>query len=308
MKRILAGILVFFSAFVVGYITVLLSLTILFRNNETGLQDPEPPLVANAVSATLENSATATKPNDQLETIEEVNGIWTDTPSNNSTRLLEVGEGMPSDASPRNGETWLGLFEMNGDYFLRRTKLIVSRHFETVPGENQPVLSRMGINVPGDNKPILLLKGGQAPREGKVETAFRGMDDTVMERLEKSRIDIPSPYTFLDKDFRKTFEIRKKTYVLKVEEAKNEAGEKIWALLLYAGSTRQTLYTVPADYVQMGLLYWVGDLDHDGRPDIYCSLYDSEEEGGGSVLFLSSSAEEGKLVRKVAQFAWADDC
>ena len=116
MKRILFGFPAFFAAFVVGYMTVLLSLTILFCNNDTSPQDPEPPLMANAVSATQEDSTTATKPNDHLEMIEEVNDIWTDTPSKNSTRLLEVGEGMPR-MSPHE-------MEKHGSDFLRQAATI----------------------------------------------------------------------------------------------------------------------------------------------------------------------------------------
>ncbi len=52
----------------------------------------------------------------------------------------------------------------------------------------------------------------------------------------------------------------------------------------------------------LGNLYWVGDLDRDGKPDFFTNLY-LNENGDYLNLYLSSRAKKGKLVKKVAVFA-----
>jgi hypothetical protein len=96
-------------------------------------------------------------------------------------------------------------------------------------------------------------------------------------------------------------------YKLQVVEAKNEKDEKILALILESEATKQILHTLNADYnSDLGNLYWVGDLDRDGKPDFYMDLY-VHYNAGNKVLFLSSQAERGKLVKKVAYF-WTTGC
>jgi hypothetical protein len=59
---------------------------------------------------------------------------------------------------------------------------------------------------------------------------------------------------------------------------------------------------VPAfDDNYLGSLDWAGDLDRDGKPDFYFSLYvhDNVEYQN---LFLTSSAKKGKLVKKIAMW------
>jgi len=57
----------------------------------------------------------------------------------------------------------------------------------------------------------------------------------------------------------------------------------------------------------VGYLYWVGDLDSDGKPDFYLSLYENDNVSA-VFLFLSSKAENGKLIKAVASFVSYADC
>jgi len=302
MRKLFLGLPIFFIAFVLGYATAHFFLPRLGELTSTVAAAPSAPIAEQPAPAPIDTTVATTSPSisDQLETIDEVNDT-TEPPPKYSIKLAETGTGVITEA--KNREKWFGLFETNGNYFLRETKLKVSRQED--PGEEY--IGGRDIDVAGINKPLFLIKNAPKLREGKAITSFRGWDNTLARKLGNSHVEISSsPETFFETNFGKTFEIGKETFVLRVLEAKNKAGEKIWALCLYGGNQRQVLYTAKGDFAQLGILYWIGDLDHDGRPDIYCLLYGDDDSG--NVLFLSSRAEKGKLVKKVAQFFLEDDC
>ena len=104
--------------------------------------------------------------------------------------------------------------------------------------------------------------------------------------------------------FVKEFKIGEVIYTLRAKKGKNKTQEDILALVLESGGVSQTIHSLKyfgeGDY--LGGLYWAGDLDRDGKPDFYFSLYfhDNVEYKN---LFLSSQAAKGKLVKKVATFS-----
>jgi len=81
---------------------------------------------------------------------------------------------------------------------------------------------------------------------------------------------------------------------------------------LEAGGRRQLLDTLQVDAVvgyeglSVGarLLRWAGVLDGDGRLDLIMSFSSRVGEEQSAVLFLSSAAREGELVRAVARFGY----
>lgn len=123
--------------------------------------------------------------------------------------------------------------------------------------------------------------------------------------------------TYLDKNFRQSYELAGKVYELKVIKAKNKRGEHILALQLESDGVKQLLHTFwtrrEGEYGEknwlgsVGTLYWVGDLDRDGKPDFYLSLFAHEIIYEAFVL-LSSEAEKGKFVKKAALFSTSGCC
>ena len=53
-------------------------------------------------------------------------------------------------------------------------------------------------------------------------------------------------------------------------------------------------------------LEYCGDIDGDMKPDII--IRSCSTKGCNSVLFLSSKAESGKLLRKVSDYSFYSDC
>ena len=75
------------------------------------------------------------------------------------------------------------------------------------------------------------------------------------------------------------------------------------SLILENGTSKQVLHSNRSfsndDY--LGALEWVGDLNRDGKPDLYLDLY-IHDNAIYKNLFLSSEAEKGKLVKKITTF------
>jgi hypothetical protein len=72
--------------------------------------------------------------------------------------------------------------------------------------------------------------------------------------------------------------------------------------MLQSGGTEQIPYEWPDGFSDQHCeLFWAGDLDGDGRLDLVMNLsghYNVSE----TTLFLSSTRQQGKLVRKAAVF------
>jgi hypothetical protein len=73
--------------------------------------------------------------------------------------------------------------------------------------------------------------------------------------------------------------------------------EIVFALVLESEQTKQILHVSGEDY--LGILFWVGDLDRDNKPDFFLGAWIKENITESS-LFLSSEAEKNNLVKKVA--------
>ena len=73
--------------------------------------------------------------------------------------------------------------------------------------------------------------------------------------------------------------------------------------MLETGNIKQIVHFVHfAEGNYVGSLYWVGDLDRDGKLDLFMDFYGYEKGGYKSGLFLSSVAEKGNLVKKFEYF------
>ena len=305
MRKLFLGLPIFLIAFGLGYVTAHFFIPQLSELMPTVAAETSVPIAEPPAPAPVDTPTATASPStsDYLETIDEVNGMDFDVAPTFPIKLLETGEGYPDeDASLKNGQKWLGLFASNGEYSLRWTKVKVVHPpiRESSVGEEDD--SWVRIKTPGETEPVFLTKNAPMLKEGKITTAFRGLDDVWANKLQENGINVGNSYTTFDAGFYQNFWIGNNSCILSVHEAKNKNGEKIRALFLRSGSIRQVLFTVDAEYGQIGELYWVGDLDNDGNADIYCDL------NGRRALFLSSQADEGKLVKRVAQFYWVDGC
>jgi hypothetical protein len=221
-------------------------------------------------------------------------------------KLLETGDGFHGDeVKARNGETWLGLFEEKDGFYLRQTKLEVKRVDDPIYDYK---MSGKSVDVSAQKQPIFLLKNATKLKTGKILTLEKGLLwEEFLENYKESEVSSDEVLTNLTENFQQYYEIGKEKFALRVIKAKNKGGESILALVLENKMQRQILHTMNVDYnPSVGTLYWVGDLDRDAKPDFYLELF-VHENVDYKVLYLSSEAEKGKLVKKVAYF-WTTGC
>lgn len=298
IKKLFIG--VFLSTFLFGVIAYFL---VPKRENK---------IIRKITSETIPKKTVQTTPaiiKEELETLEEVGG-WVDEEKYPfKIKLLTTGEGFHGDeVEAKTGETWLGLFQENDKYFLRSTKLNIKRVYDDIIDYKKNQTTGKTVSVKGKNQPLFLLKNSRLSN-GAVQSLFRGTTwREVIENYKESELSFDEIMTTMKKDFVHNFEIKNKKFALKVIEAKNKNDEKILALITESEGTRQVLHTMREsdEFLSIGDLIWAGDLDRDGKPDFYMTLFEHYNVGN-SVLFLSSEAENGKLVKKVAYF-WTTGC
>ncbi|MDQ3131460.1 MAG: hypothetical protein M3Q99_11960 [Acidobacteriota bacterium] len=223
-----------------------------------------------------------------------VEGFWDELENQQNKHLIETGEiSNGKDFKVKSGETWFGLFGGNERSYLRQTRIRVQR-------TDQSDLSWKEISVKGKEKPLFLVKNLKKLKEGKIKTIFRGSTWQETDEGEKE-------LTSLGKGFSRNFNLGEKRYTLRVEEGISERQEPILVLLLETGSESQIVhyigYSSEGDYV--GNLFWVGDLDSDGKLDLFMDFWNYEKGSYSSGLFLSSEAKKGKLVKEFGYFGLA---
>jgi hypothetical protein len=226
----------------------------------------------------------------ETETAEEIVDWQEEDESKFKIKLLETGEGFHGDeVEAKSGETWLGLFQEGDRYFLRSTKLKIRRvHDSIVDNEKQ----KTGKSVFTNNKSeaVFLLKNAKLPSESEVKTIFFAEDyDKAIEFKNGSE---------------KNFEFNGKSYNLRVENkltSEEFLGKGSKLILSHNGKEQTLSYLAEGCNDCYWYLYWIGDLDKDGKADFYFNLsphYNVSDKR----LFLSSPAEKGKLVKNVASF------
>jgi len=197
--------------------------------------------------------------------------------------LITTGEFHGDEVTATDGERWTGLFRTDGGFELAN-KAVAVEYFEdaVVDGPGEKTGKRVGVEN-GIN-PIFLLRGINGLEEGPVASIFDGnrwlkpgaTEDLGLEGTEYS--------------------------LYATGEGKDEWSIEGYRLVLASGGKSQELagYDICCDD-SMPALIWAGDLDRDGRLDLFLDL-SNHYNVGRRTLFLSSLAGDGELVGKAAEF------
>lgn len=234
---------------------------------------------------------------DNKPNVYEIEHLWRNEPIFR-INLLEAGENFHGeDIKAKSGETWLGLFEDKDNYYLRSSKIKIENVYDDLFDYKKNRKTGINLSVKDKSKPLFLLKNADKIRAGKVKTLFRGLWWDEAYKFEKKT-------TELENGFIKKFKLGNEEYKLEVKEGVDKKGRRILVLELQNKEITQIVSFVYyyESFEPVGNLLWVGDLDHDGKLDLYMDFYGYEKGGYSSGLFLSSEAETGKLVKQVAGF------
>lgn len=185
----------------------------------------------------------------------------------------------------QSGEKWFGLFRDGDKYNLRQTTLNVKRI-------KNPVLSDLEVSTSDSSRSVFLVRDILKFNKTEIPTVFADLDD-----------DESDPTDTTIKPSETKLDFNGLTYSLYVESPDNSESPTVGSkLYLQVGEKKQVLR-----YLKNGCndclwsLIWAGDLDQDGKLDLLLDLtqhYNVED----IVLFLSSKAEKGNLVKFVADF------
>jgi hypothetical protein len=270
----------------------------------TATPDAQERSVPGVTPQQLANPAPPRTPRPQLvpesaATSQEVNSGVPETAETNEMDgenlpfgLQETGDGFHGDeVNAAAGQTWLGLFTSGNGFYLRRTKIAVSMVNDPIADDEN---EQTGKSVATDirDKSVFLLKRADFLREGPIKTVFFAPD-------------INESTTELANGTIKKFSFGGKSYELMV--ANDVSKEKFLGsgakLLLKSGDKVQMLRDLKegCDDCYWNL-YWVGDLDRDGKLDFYLDL-SNHYNVTDKRLFLSSRAKTGELVGYVANFS-----
>ncbi|MBX3288593.1 MAG: hypothetical protein KF855_04540 [Acidobacteria bacterium] len=311
MKKLLTGFIVFIAAFAVGYMFVPELVTGSLKR-PLHLERPSPEILelVQVIPETVVQTKTAHT--------DDFNPEFTDLPNfdeiigkedkheiseNSKIKIISTREFFRqdyagvvlsgTDLTAKSGEKWLAFFDENDSAYIKTAKVRVEYEpeIEGLIDERYYRLTYGSIKLP-----IFLIKGTKHVREGKVESRFSTyeLDEWYRENLKLG--------------YRRVFELNGSKYTLRVAAGLQKNGGKVNVLVLETLGFQQIVsfneyYNEPNSlYDTIGDLLWAGDLDGDNKLDLYISDFNYEKGGFGGSLYLSSEAQDGKLVGLAAHF------
>jgi hypothetical protein len=150
-------------------------------------------------------------------------------------------------------------------------------------------------------KPLFAIKGINNLRPGDVDTVYFGRNWAT------NNHDVADD-SELSTGYRREFSVGQREYLLRMSTGLMKDGTKLAILVLESDGVKQVIWQslhVPSDGRDIiGNLLWLGDMDRDGKLDLY---FDEFNEKGytGTYPFMSSFADDGKLVEIAASFGAA---
>jgi hypothetical protein len=225
------------------------------------------------------------------------------TAKNKSGRiqLIETGDFHGDEMPAKSSNGWLGLYKVGKKIMLLESSVRVELvHDAVVDEDDENAKTGKRVSVNHSTEPIFLIKGAAMLKPGTVTTVLAGEKQLMGEEYLMRGKDLLNKTNF-------ALKLANKEYNLKVIAKKRKANrlgiQEDAQLILTQGTTTQVLDVFGDDTEAMEPywgVFWAGDLDNDGKLDLYIDVY-WRYNTSQHILFLSSQAEQGKLVKSVAQ-------
>lgn len=202
-----------------------------------------------------------------------------------------------SEVIANNGEKWLGLFEKDEKFYIKKTQVRVKfdPEYEGYGDEDY-----MRLTTSDKGNPVFILANARRLKPGPVESLYLRPS---YEEIERRRLyDKPTKI-----GYEENFSLGGNEYVIRVGRGLTNENVKVIMMTLSLNGISQPITYLPynSDDDTVGHLVWIGDLDGDKKLDLYMDHDGYETCGFSSRLFLSSAAKKGELVRQTAAFGTA---
>ncbi len=200
-------------------------------------------------------------------------------------RLIETGTFRAGEVSDADSGVWLGLFPNEKGYAWRDAVVDVKLvRDEAVDGSNE----RTGreVTVRDGGRPVFLVRGGEDLRVASVE-GFRELEQRALLNGDTIKLAIGN-----------------EQFVLRVTNPRRHGDADMAgsSLELASNGVTQVLYSAPEGANEPAWeVLWAGDLDGDGKLDLYLQLGDHYNVAE-RILFVSTKAAPGQLVGQFAVF------
>jgi len=199
-----------------------------------------------------------------------------------------------NDASALN-EKWSELYEENGEYYIGKAKFKIEKGFDECSGDSTKVIL-------SDNKTLIFIDDPKL-KVGKLKSLK--IDKKRIWPGEKSTLN----FNNVTYNLRAEGKVRSQ-YKVHTDNNKEEIFKEVehYKLYLTAGNASEKLLLTEESFNDTFVeLLFAGDIDGDGKLDfIFGANRNYEEER--VLLFLSSKAETGAVVKKVSEIAVQFDC
>jgi hypothetical protein len=198
---------------------------------------------------------------------------------------LETGDFHGEEVGAKAGERWLGLLVGPKGSSLRSLTISVAAVHDPIVDDDENQKSGKRVSAAGESQPVFLVKGAVNLQPGSVVTTFRG------DRRLGNGARVP-------------LSLQGRRYELRVLSKDPEPKDYLvqnTRLVLVSGRQEQTLIALREHDDAGWTLTWAGDIDGDGKLDLYMDL-SNHYNVSRRTLLLSTRAAKGKLVREVATF------
>ncbi|MBM3460904.1 MAG: hypothetical protein FJX76_02275 [Armatimonadetes bacterium] len=196
--------------------------------------------------------------------------------------LLGTGIYHGDEVKAPPGSYW-GLFPGRSGTDLRECRVRISLAHDPIVDSKPTEKTGRAIKIDREGEPLLLLRGVSL-RPGPVSTTFCGELRMAPE-------------------MRLVQKLEGREYVLeaRADSVKDGVCTNYRLTLTYQDKTREVLRVPRCDATDVPRILWAGDLDRDGRLDLFLDA-SSHYNLSRRTLFLSSKARAGRLLEKVADF------
>src|SRR5712692_30499 len=205
----------------------------------------------------------------------------------NTVEMLFASDYFPNQITAASGKIWYGLFPHGAGWELATTRIDVQ------PLTAGCIENGRRVTVDRPEHPLLLLRGLQSLRPGWVETASMAHLRLKPGETRDFRLGAAS-FRFVATGGGPGQDV--KDYELRFASATTGLSQPI---VTYHGMPGIGSIAWPPEII------WIGDLDGDGKPDLFADVKMFETPGQW-VLYLSSAAGPHELVHEVAKYSGVD--